>query len=550
MQSLKSRKFTRRALMGASAGLVAVGGAALALRGSGFGPRPHMDARTLIRGNNAEPDTLDPALYSATYEDAIIGEMFVGLMTENAAAEQIPGAAENHRVSADGLTYTFRIRDHRWSDGVPVTAEDFVWSFRRVLAPKTAAQYASLFYPIVNAKAVNAGHLPPEALGVRALDARTLEIRFAVQVPYVETLLSRPCFYPVPRHVVTRYGEDWTNPGKMIGNGPYKLKEWVPNDHVALEWNPYFYDATNVNIRRVVIHPTQDYAAALMRFRTGGLDIDVDVPSQDIGWVKRNLPGTMRIAPYALTEYVLFNVRAKPVNDVRVRTALSLAIDRDTIVTRVMGAGEAAAWSFVPPHMPNYPGTAQLRFRNLPMVARRARARALLAAAGYSSARPLAFDFNITTESTTRVVAVALQSMWKQIGAEVRIVPSDEKDHYNVLLKQNFSVAWAAWVADYLDPKNFLMLGATGSGVLNNGAYSNPKFDALIARSDAIADPRARGECLAEAEQIVLDDAAFAPVYFGVTRTLVSPAVRGWVDNAVNIHRTRWLSLDRSRALA
>jgi len=549
MAPSRPRKFTRRALMGASAGVLATGGAALALRGSGFGPRPQFDDRTLVRGNNAEPDTLDPALYSTSYEDTIIGDIFVGLMTENAAAEQIPGAAESYRASADGLTYTFRIRDHCWSDDVPVTTEDFAWSFRRVLDPRTAAQYASLFYPIVNAEAVNAGHLPPDALGVRALDARTLEIRFAVQVPYVEKLLSRPCFYPVPRHVVQRYGENWTDPGKMIGNGPYKLREWVPNEHVALEWNPCFYDANRVKIRRVVIQPTQDYAAALMRFRTGGLDIDVGVPSQDIGWVRRNLAGTMHIAPYALTEYVLFNVRANPVNDLRVRTALSLAIDRDTIVKKVMGAGETAAWSFVPPHMPHYPGTAGLRFRNLSMEARRARARALLAAAGYGASRPLAFDFNTTTDSTTRLVAVALQSMWKTIGADVRIVPSDEKDHYNLLLKQNFSVGWAAWVADYLDPKNFLMLGATGSGLLNNGAYSNPKFDALITRSDTIPDAAARGECLAEAEQILLDDAAFAPIYFGVTRTLVSPAVRGWVDNALNIHRTRWLSLDRSRAL-
>jgi oligopeptide transport system substrate-binding protein len=543
------RKLTRRALMGASAGLVAAGGTALALRGSGFGPRPQLDARTLVRGNNAEPDTLDPALYSASYEDVIIGEMFVGLMTENAAAEQIPGAAESYHASADGLTYTFRIRDHCWSDDVPVTADDFVYSFRRVLNPKTAAQYASLLYPIVNAEAVNAGRLPPEALGVRAIDARTLELRFAVQVPYLEKLLSRPCFYPVPRHVVSRYGENWTDPGRLVGNGPYNLKQWVPNEHVTLEWNPRFYDAKNVRIRRVVIHPTQDSAAALTRFRTGGLDIDVDVPSQDIGWIKRNLPGTMHIAPYALSEYVLFNMRARPVNDLRVRTALSLAIDRDTIVSKVMGAGEVAAWSFVPPGMPNYPATAHVRFRGMPIAARCARARALLAEAGYGPSNPLAFDFNVTTESTTQLIAVALQSMWKEIGAQVRIVPSDEKDHYNVLLKQNYSVAWAAWVADYLDAKNFLMLAATGSGMLNNGAYSNPKFDALIARSDAIGDAGARGRCLAEAEQIMLDDAAFAPVYFGVTRTLVSPAIKGWTDNAVDIHRTRWLSLDRTRAL-
>ncbi|HEX3430771.1 MAG TPA: peptide ABC transporter substrate-binding protein [Rhizomicrobium sp.] len=550
MDHRQQRKLTRRALMGAGATMVAAGGAAVALHGSGFGPRPRLDDQTLIRGNNAEPDTLDPALYSASYEDTIVGDLFVGLFTENAAARPVPGAAESYRVSDDGLTYTFRLRDHRWSDGVPVTAEDFVFALRRVVDPKTAAQYASFLYPIRNAERVNAGRAPLEALGVRAIDARTLEIACDVQVPYVEELLSRPCAYPVPRHVIARHGDGWTDPGVMVGNGPYRLKEWIPNEHVALEWNPSFYDAKNVKIRRVVIHPTQDYAAALTRFRTGELDIDVNVPSQDIGWVKRNLPGTMHIAPYALTEYVLFNVRAKPVNDVRVRTALSLAIDRDAIVDRVMGAGEQAAWSFVPPQMPNYPGTAELRFRGLSMEARRARARQLLAEAGYGPARPLAFDFNITTESTTRLIAVAVQSMWKQIGAEVRMVPSDEKDHYNVLLKQNFSVAWAAWVADYLDANNFLTLLSTASGILNNGAYSNPAFDALIARSDSIRNPKERGACLSQAEQIALDDAAVAPIDFGVTRTLLAPAIRGWVDNPVNIHRTRWLSLDRRRTIA
>jgi oligopeptide transport system substrate-binding protein len=536
--------------MGAGAGVVAAGGAALALRGSGYGSRPHLDDVTLVRGNNSEPDTLDPALASTSYEDTIIGDIFLGLMTESAAAGYIPGAAETYHVSGDGLTYTFRIRDHCWSDDVPVTAGDFVYSFRRVLNPKTAAQYASLLYPIANAEAVNAGRAPLDALGVRALDARTLEIRFAIEVPYMEELLSHTCTYPVPQHLIARHGDHWTDPGVLIGNGPYKLREWVPNEHVTLEWNPCFYDATRVKIRRVVVHPTQDYAAALTRFRAGELDIDVNVASQDIGWVKRNLPGTMHIEPYMLTEYVLFNVGARPVNDVRVRTALSLAIDRETIASRVMGAGESAAWSFVPPGMPNYPGTAALRFRKTAMGERRARARALLAEAGFGPGNPLTFDFNINAVTTARNIAVALQSMWKAIGADVRIVPSDEKDHWNLLLKQNFTVAWAAWVADYLDARNFLMLGATGSGMLNNGAYSNAKFDALIARSDAIADVATRGACLAQAEQIMLDDAALAPVYFGVTRTLVSPAVKGWVNNAVNIHRTRWLSLDRRGTVA
>jgi len=196
-------------------------------------------------------------------------------MTEDAAAGYIPGAAESYHLSGDGLTNTFHIRDHCRSDDMPVTADDFVYSFRRVLNPKTAAQYASLLYPIANAEAVNARHASLEALGVRTLNARTLEIRFAIEVLDMEELLSHTRAYPVPRHVIAHHGDNsWTNPCVLIGNGPYKLNEWIPNEHVALEWNPCFYDATSVKIPRAVIHPTQDYAAALTRFRAGELDID------------------------------------------------------------------------------------------------------------------------------------------------------------------------------------------------------------------------------------------------------------------------------------
>jgi oligopeptide transport system substrate-binding protein len=315
-----------------------------------------------------------------------------------------------------------------------------------------------------------------------------------------------------------------------------------------LERNPRFYDVGRVRIEQVIVRPTQDYPAALTSYRAGELDIDVNVPSQAIGWVKRNLPDEIHVAPYMQTFYVLFNVHAPQIRDIRVRTALSLAIDRETIAGRVMNAGEMPAYSLVPPHMPNYPGTAGLRFRTLAMPERRDHARKLLADAGYGPSNRLALDFNINNPTTIRLVAVALQSMWKEIGVDVRIVLSDEKDHYNLLLKQEYSVAWGGWTADYLDAENFLMLGESSAPELNNSGYSNPRFDALIAGSDRIADPGARGTCLAEAEQMLLDDGAIAPVYFGVARTLVSPAVKGWIDNDVNVHRIRWLSLDRRRA--
>jgi oligopeptide transport system substrate-binding protein len=198
--------------------------------------------------------------------------------------------------------------------------------------------------------------------------------------------------------------------------------------------------------------------------------------------------------------------------------------------------------------MPSYPATAAIRFRTMPMAERAARAMALLAKAGYGAQNPLTFDFNIQNQTDARLIAVALQSMWKEIGAEVRIVPSDDKNHYNLLLKRAFSVAWAGWVADYRDAKDFLLIGQSSAKDLNNGAYANPKFDALIAEADLTGDPVGRGQLLTRAEQLMLDDVALAPVYFAVSRTLVSPAVSGWIDNQININRTRYLRLERNAA--
>ncbi len=546
MDEPRAFKLSRRALVGGGGALAAVCGAAFALRGPGRPVRGKGDNLSLYRGNYAEPDTLDPHLASALYENAIMGDLFMGLMTEDAAGNPVPGAGQIDHVSDDRLVYTFKLRPHRWSDGSAVTADDFVYSFRRILNPKTAAQYAAILYPLRNAEAVNAGHLPVEALGVRAIDASTLELAFGIEVPYITQLLAHWTTFPVPRQAIERHGDTWTRPGFLVSNGAYALKEWIPNDHILLEKNPFFWDADAVRIRHVAFYPTQDYAASLTRYRAGDLDIDIDVPSEDIAWVKQNLPGALHLAPYMLSNYVQFNVHVKPFDDVRVRTALSLAIDRETIASRVMHAGEAPAYALVPPHMPNYPGTAALRFRGQPMAERLARAQALLAQAGYGSGRPLSFDFNITNLTTVRTVAVALQSMWRAAGLDVRIVPSDEKDHYNLMLKQQFSVAWAGWVADYRDAKNFLLLGQTSAKDLNVGGYSNPVFDALIEQSDHTADAAARGQLLNKAEQIMLDDAAFIPVHYGVSRTLVSPDVRGWVDNEINVNRTRWLSLHRS----
>ncbi len=537
---------SRRVVMGAGAAAALAGGTALALREAPLAARRAGDAKTLNRGNGAEPDSLDPHKAQGNWENNIIGDLFLGLMTEDAAGNSIFGAAENYRASADGLTYTLKLRDHTWSDGRPVTADDFVFSLRRVLDPKTASQYASILYPIRNAEPVNAGKQPLEQLGVRALDPRTLEIAFDFQVPYIGQLLAHMSSFAVPRHVIERHGDAWLRPSNIVTNGPYLLSEWVPNDRITLKKNPRFYDASKVSIDTVVYYPTQDYSAALKRFRAGELDITNSIPSQKIDWLKTHMPRVLHMAPYILTHYLQFNLTRKPFNDVRVRTALSLAIDRETIANRVMRAGEKPAYSYIPPNLPDYPGKAELRFRSMPMAVRMAQAKSLLKQAGFTSSNPLGFEYSFQNQSDARLTAVAFQEMWKDIGVQARLSPAESQVHYNSLRRQDFDVAWSGWIADYKDPKNYLFIWQSSAGDMNVGRYQSKLFDSLVEKSDSERDARARAEILQRAEQTLLDDVPLAPIYFGVSRNLVSTQVHGWIDNDMNVNRSRYLSLDRS----
>jgi oligopeptide transport system substrate-binding protein len=506
------------------------------------------DSNTLNRGNGAEPQTLDPNLIEGNWENNIVCDMFLGLMTEDAMARPIPGAAESYTVSDDGLVYTFKIRDHKWSDGMPVTAHDFVYSFRRVGNPKTAAQYAPILYPIQNMQRAAEGKVAPQKIGVRAIDDRTLELRFAFQVPYIEHLLMHETAMPIPAHVVKKYDGAWIDAAHIATNGPYTLKEWVSNDHIHLVKNPHFYARDTVAIENVFYYPTQDASAAIKRFRGGEFDLLTDtLPPQQVDWLQRTMPREVHLSPYLLSQYIQFNLTQKPFDDLRVRQALSMAIDREIITQKVMRGGVLPAYTYVPPDIGGgYPGQAHLRFKGMTMAERAERAKALLAEAGYGPRNPLTFDYGTTASTEAKLVSVALQEMWRQVGCHARIVPMESAILYDMMRKQDFSVGWTGWVADYRDAKDFLFLFQSSTVDLNYGAYRNATFDSLMAQSDYVRDPARRAALLDSAEQQLLDDVAIAPVFIGVTRNLVSQQVKGWKDNPTNFHRSRWLKLDRS----
>lgn len=347
IQTMKS--FKRTLLAAGAASLVL---AVAACGGGGGGNDANgEEAAVLRRGISAKVDTLDPHRSSAKWENIVISDMIVGLMTITPDREVIPGVATSWETSEDGLTWTFKLRDSQWSDGEPVTADDFVYAFRRIQDPAIASQYSSLLYIVKNAAEVNAGELPPEELGVRAIDDHTFEITLEEPAPYLLGLLTHYTTYPVPKHIVEQYGEAWIQPENIEVNGPYKLAYWRTGDQLVAEKNPLYYEADELCFDRVAYFEIEDAAAVERRIESGELDINNGFDGGRTEELEAKFPGWVRTTPGLITTYWTFNSSQPPFDDVRVRKALALALDRDFIVDRVLTPGFVAAYSFVPPKM-------------------------------------------------------------------------------------------------------------------------------------------------------------------------------------------------------
>ncbi len=500
----------------------------------------------LRRGNSAEPLSLDPHYAQAQYESTIVGDLLMGLTIDGPDAISIPAAAESWETSEDGLTWTFHLREHNWSDGTPVTAEDFVYAWRRILNPETAAPYASLLYIFKNAQAVNAGAMTPDMLGVSAIDAYTLVLELENPAPYLPELMSHFTTYPVPRHVVDAMGGDWTDAENYVGNGPFNFTEWVPNDHITLDKNHQFYDAEIIGIDRVVYYPAADPDAALQRFRAGELDMMDQLPVTQVEWLRANMPEAVRIEPFLGVEYIPINFTRPPFDDVRIREALNLALDREILTDQILRLGYAPAYAIVPPGTANYPGGNAMAFAATPMDERIARAQSLMSEAGYGPDNLLNTTLLVrSTGADARRVPAATQQMWREIYVDLEIVQSDGATTYSRIQEGDYDLGLVNWIADFNDARNFLFLLMSDGSGKNYARYDNPAFDALILASDRERDPERRGALMAEAERLALSEYPWIPVYYLVTRDLVQPYVQGWISNAEDANRTRWLSIEK-----
>ena len=500
-------------------------------------------AEPFRRANGNEPDTLDPQKYELVSENNILRDLFEGLASTDADMRIVPGQAESWSVSDDGLIWTFILREGlKWSDGVPITAADFVSGMQRAVDPATAAKMPDLTYKIENARRILDGEMTPEMLGVSAPDERTVIIRLISPSPLIPQIVASSLLVPVPRHVLETFGDDWVKPGNMVTNGPYTLSKWEPSTEVRIVRNPHYREAEKVAIEEVSFFPSDDLEMALKRFRAQEIDFVGIIPALKIPWAKDELPDALTLTPVNQVRYIEINHTLDKLKDPRVRRALALTVDREVITDKLMPGAGIAAYGFVPRAIEGYTG-ATFDFAHKRQAERVAEAKALLAEAGYGPSNPLTIDLRITSESWVKPVAAAITSMWQAAGIKATVNMAEAKVHYAAIDQGDYELAISGWFgAD--DPETFMWLYLTGGG-LNESKYSSAAFDAADAAAETTMDLVQRYEAFAKAERILMDDVAMIPLFWTVQAGLVAPKIDGYRPTPRGFPRSRWASFGR-----
>lgn len=489
--------------------------------------------------NTAEPESLDPGVVTGVPEHRIISNLFEGLTTTDPKdLSPRPGMAASWSLSKDGLVYTFRLRDARWTDGKPVTASDFVYAWERVLNPKSGAKYAQHLYYLRNGEEYNTGRVTDfTQVGVRAVDAKTLQVTLKSPTAYFLDLTAFYTLYPVPRWALEAHGREWVKPGKIVSNGPFRLVSWVPQQEAVLERNPHHWDAASVKLSKVVFIPTDDINTAYKQFLAGDSDWIPTVPPAQLDAARRR--PEYYVSPYLGTYYFRFNVTKPPLTDVRVRKALAQAVDRVALTKFVTKAGEVPHSGFVPVGLRGYEGPQGPGFDV-------AAAKRLLGEAGYPDGRGFPrVELLYNTSELHRVITQAVQQMWKtHLGVHVDLVNVEWKVYLARQGSLDYQVSRAGWIGDYVDPNTVLEMWKTGGGN-NQTGWSNRRYDALIERAATVVDPAERMRTFAEAERILLEEMPILPLYTYVNKGMLSRRVKGWHPNILDQHPLKYISVER-----
>ncbi len=497
-------------------------------------------------GNGQEPQELDPHIITGVSEIKILSALFEGLVGQDPTnLDPIPGAAESWEISPDGLSYTFHLRPGlQWSDGHALNAGDFAYSFQRALTPAVAAPNAYLLYVLKNAAAYYQGEVAFGDVGVKALDDRTLELQLSHPAPYLLSLLAHPVWFPLQRETVASEGEalgrspGWTRAGKLVSNGPFRLKDWKVNGYVQVVKNQYYWDAERTRLDQIFFYPTENREAEERSFRAGQLHLTEAMPVSKVGFYRDQNHPSLQIDPYLGTYYLQLNTRNPALADARVRRALGLAIDRDLIVESITRGGQKPAWHFTPPGTGGY--TAEITgSKNIEM------ARELLAQAGYPGGEgfpKLSYLYN--TSENNKTIAEALQHMWSQnLGLNVELINQEWKVYTHTRETGQFDILRSSWIGDYLDATSFLDVWTSQSGN-NFTGWKSPLYDQLLDDARRLSLATERFERFRKAEELLMREQPIIPLYFYTSVYLKHESVKGFYPTLLNYHPWKFVYLD------
>ncbi|MBT8500408.1 peptide ABC transporter substrate-binding protein [Pantoea agglomerans] len=505
------------------------------------------EQQQIVRHIKDEPASLDPLKAVGLPEIQVIRDLFEGLTNQDAQGKIVPGVAQSWS-SSDNKTWVFTLRNNaRWSNGDPVTAQDFVYSWQRLVDPKNSSAFAWFagLSGIQNAAAITKGEMTPDKLGVVAQSKNQLKVTLDRPVPWFPALVANVALFPVPQKIIAQQGDSWTSPGKLVGNGAYQLSERVVNEKIVLTRNPHYWDDAHSVLTKVTFVPINEESSATKRYRSNDIDITESFPKNMNALLKKTLPGEVYTPDQLGTYYYAFNTQKGPTADVRVRKALSWSIDRKVIAEKVLGTGEKPAWHFTP--------DVTAGFKPLPTFMQQhdqnslnAQAKSLLAAAGYGPGKPLKLKLLYNTSESHQKIAIAVASMWKKnLGVDVTLENQEWKTYIDSRNSGNFDVIRASWVGDYNEPSTFLNLLTSGNSS-NIARFNNADYDAVIAKASRETSDQVRNSDYNRAEQILAEQAPIAPIYQYTNGRLIKPWVKGYpITNPEDVAYSRELWIEK-----
>ena len=512
------------------------------------------EQKILLISVGSEPRTLDPQEAQGVTEHHIIMSMIEGLVAPSIddQAKVVPGMADRWVHNEDHSVWTFHLgEDRKWSDGEPVKAGDFVFSYKRMLTASFGAQYAENLFILKGAEDYYTGKISDfDQVGVKALDDQTLRLELVGPTPYLLSMVQHDSWLPVCPSAILKFGSidtrdsKWTRAENYVGNGPFKMKSWYPNDVIEVVRNPLYWDAANVKLNGINFYSIENLNTQERAFQAGQLHKTDQIPLDKVPYYRRTHPELIRIDPYEGVYFYRINIARKPLDNPKVRLALSLAVDRDAIVKNILREDQKPATGYTPPGMGEYQPLHRTTYDPV-------RARELLAEAGYPNGKGFPkFTIHFNTLESHRAIAEAIQQMWKEeLNIEVALENQEWKVYLDTQNNKNYDLSRSAWIGDFMDPVTFLSMWTSGNGN-NNTNWGNPKFDALIEQAARTGDPERRLGILHDAEDLFLSELPVVPVYWYTNAYLIQPSVQNWNPLVLGNHNYKYIDLKGEGDLA